>query len=88
MFLEPTDYGGLSGGIRSVAFSPNGQYVISGGLDEMIRIGDLSQMENPAGQVLRPLIGRDRPYENIKIEQIKRTEQPTGRQPDGARRCR
>ena len=68
--LRPRDYQGLSGGIRSVAFSADGQSIISGGLDEMVRIGDLGNMEDGAAQVMKPLIERDRPYENIEIEDI------------------
>ncbi|MEM9092393.1 MAG: hypothetical protein AAGC93_27135 [Cyanobacteria bacterium P01_F01_bin.53] len=66
--LRPQDYSGLSGSIRAVAFSPDSQYVISGGLDGMIRIGDLNNMENIRQQMMKPLIGRDRPYEGIEIQ--------------------
>ena len=72
--LRPQDYQGLSGGIRSVAFSANSRYIISGGLDEMVRIGDLqtitNNMADGQAQVMRPLIERDRPYEKIEIENI------------------
>ncbi|MGB3295557.1 MAG: NB-ARC domain-containing protein [Phormidesmis sp.] len=69
--LLPKDAIGRTGGIRSIAFSPNSQFVISGGLDEMIRIGDLRQIEDSDKRMLRPLNGRDRPYENVEIERIK-----------------
>ena len=69
--LRPQDYQGLSGGIRSVAFSADSRYIISGGLDEMVRMGDLSAITQGGAQVMRPLIERDRPYENIKIENVK-----------------
>ncbi|MGC1308706.1 MAG: NB-ARC domain-containing protein [Phormidesmis sp.] len=69
--LRPKDYAGVAGGIRSVAFSPDSRFVISGGLDEMVRIGDLSQMKSSRQRMLRPLIQRDRPYENTKIEDIR-----------------
>ena len=72
--LRPQDYQGLSGGIRSVAFSADSHFIISGGLDEMVRIGDLRTikggMEDGISQVMRPLIERDRPYENIEIKNI------------------
>ena len=68
--LRPTDYAGFSGGVRSLAFSPEGRYIISGGLDEMIRVGDMSKLEDVRSQVLRPLFVRDRPYESIKIEGV------------------
>ncbi|MGB7247996.1 MAG: WD40 repeat domain-containing protein, partial [Phormidesmis sp.] len=75
--LSSQEYTGLAGGIRSVAFSPDSRFVISAGLDEMIRRGDLRQMadlreRNESGEgMLLPLIQRDRPYENTKIEDIK-----------------
>ncbi len=69
--LLPKDSTGRTGGIRSIAFSPNSQFVISGGLDEMIRIGDLHQIADPKKRILRPLNRRDRPYENVEIENTK-----------------
>ena len=71
--LRPNDYTGLAGGIRSVVFSPCGQQIISGGLDEMVRAGDLSQMETLSDRdegFLTPLIERDRPYENLEIQNV------------------
>lgn len=70
--FRPEDYRGIAGGIRSVGFSPDSQFVISGGLDEMIRMGDVSKMKDPYHLYgLWPLINRDRPYENIEIKGIK-----------------
>lgn len=72
--LRPNDYTGLAGTIRSVVFSPCSKWIISGGLDEMVRWGDLSQMERLSKDdegFLVPLIERDRPYENLKIQNVK-----------------
>lgn len=73
--LRPQDYTGIAGGIRAVAFSPDSRLVISGGLDEMIRVGNLDQIENQMNNkwqhVMTPLMGRDRPYEKIEIEEVK-----------------
>lgn len=73
--FSPQEYTGLAGGIRSIAFSPDSQAVVCGSLDEMIRVGNLRQMDAPStnggGGVLRALIRRDRPYENIDIKGIK-----------------
>ncbi|MFK8183893.1 MAG: NB-ARC domain-containing protein [Phormidesmis sp.] len=68
--LRPQDYQGRSGGIRSVAFSIDSRYIISAGLDEMIRMGDLQNMADGRAHVMKPLIERDRPYENIKIKDV------------------
>lgn len=43
---------GHEGGIRKVAFSPNGQYIISGGMDKAIRTWDFS-----SGTEIRQFIG-------------------------------
>ena len=71
----PRDSSDLSGGIRSIAFSPDGKFLISGGLDEIIRISDLEQIEvgRKTGEpgILGLMVQRDRPYENIEIEDIK-----------------
>ena len=71
--LRPYDYTGLAGGVRSVVFSPDSKWIISGGLDEMVRWGDLSKMETLSDEdesALHPLIERDRPYENLEIENV------------------
>ena len=71
----PRDSSDLSGGIRSIAFSPDSKFLISGGLDEIIRIGDMEQIEagRKTGEpgTLGLMVQRDRPYENIEIEDIK-----------------
>ncbi|MEO0770737.1 MAG: hypothetical protein AAFY72_15155, partial [Cyanobacteria bacterium J06649_4] len=45
--------------------------LISGGLDEMIRIGDLRKLKKGGTHFLAPLAQPARPYENIKIESVK-----------------
>ncbi len=69
--LRPKDYTGGSGGIRSVAFSPDSRRVISGGLDEIIRVGDLEMLETEEVHFLRPLVQHARPYEKVKIAEVK-----------------
>ncbi len=69
--LRPKDYTGGSGGIRSVAFSPDSRQVISGGLDEIIRVGELEMLEREEAHFLRPLVQHARPYEKVKISEVK-----------------
>ena len=54
-----------------MAFSPDSQRVISGGLDGIIRVGELTLLGTEEVHFLRPLVQHARPYEKVKISEVR-----------------